>query len=273
MSLGDKNFGGCETFLRVISSFLFFFAENIEEVNLIIEQGNTSSKVAVYEEGQPIASFVYKQFGVPVVEALLEKYACTRGILSTVIETDDELLVFLRSKLRHFIFLDENVSLPVTIQYETPETLGKDRIAAVAGATFLRPGTNLLVIDAGTAITYEFVDASGTFLGGNISPGMTTRFRALCHFTRKLPLVTERDDIPLIGTSTETALQAGVVNGIVYEMDGYINELKAKYPDLLVFLTGGHSFYFERRLKNSIFADINLVLTGLNRILEYNVEN
>ena len=102
---------------------------------------------------------------------------------------------------------------------------------------------------------------------------MTTRFRALNHFTKKLPLVTEEDDIPLIGRSTETAIQAGVVNGIVYEMDGYFDELKVKYPDLLVFLTGGHSFYFERRLKNSIFADINLVLTGLNRILEYNVED
>ena len=83
----------------------------------------------------------------------------------------------------------------------------------------------------------------------------------------------ETERVPLIGVSTETALQAGVVNGIVYEMDGYIDKLKEKYPDLFVFLTGGHSFYFERRLKNSIFADINLVLTGLNRILEYNVEN
>ena len=122
-------------------------------------------------------------------------------------------------------------------------------------------------------VTYEVIEAPGIFLGGNISPGMTTRFRALNHFTKKLPLVTEEDDIPLIGRSTETAIQAGVVNGIVYEMDGYIDELKVKYPDLLVFLTGGHSFYFERRLKNSIFADINLVLTGLNRILEYNVED
>ena len=92
-------------------------------------------------------------------------------------------------------------------------------------------------------------------------------------FTKKLPLVAEEEQIPMIGTSTHSAIQAGVVNGIVYEMDGYIDALRAKYPDLLVFLTGGHSFYFERRLKNRIFADINLVLIGLNRILEYNVEN
>ncbi len=242
-------------------------------MNLIIEQGNTSSKVAVYKNGQIKASFVYKEFGVSVVAELFGKYAFSKGIFSTVVDADEELVAFLRSKLQFFVFLDENVALPIKVEYETPKTLGKDRLAAVVGANYLQPGKNLLVIDAGTAITYEMIEASGVFLGGNISPGMTTRFRALNHFTKKLPLVTEEDDIPLIGTSTETAIQAGVVNGIVYEMDGYIDELKIKYPDLLVFLTGGHSFYFERRLKNSIFADINLVLTGLNRILEYNVEN
>ena len=111
------------------------------------------------------------------------------------------------------------------------------------------------------------------YRGGNISPGMTTRFKALNHFTRKLPLLSEPEEVPQLGDDTQSAIQAGVVNGIIYEMDGYISELRQKYPDLLVFLTGGHSFYFERRLKNSIFADINLVLTGLNRILEYNVED
>ena len=179
----------------------------------------------------------------------------------------------MRKRLRHFIYLDERVALPVKIGYETPETLGKDRLAAVVGATYLRPGRNILIIDAGTAITYELVEASGLYKGGNISPGMTTRFRALHQFTSRLPLVMETEEIPLVGTSTGMAIRAGVVNGIVYEMDGYIDTLKAKYPDLLVFLTGGHSFYFERRLKNSIFADINLVLIGLNRILEYNVED
>ena len=226
--LFKKNFRGYTMFLRVISSFLFFFAENIREVNLIIEQGNTSSKVAVYKNGHIEASFVYKQFGVSVVAALFEKYAFTQGILSTVIDTDDELIAYLKNKLQRFVFLDEHVALPIKVEYGTPKTLGKDRLAAVVGANYLRPGKNLLVIDAGTAITYEVIEAPGIFLGGN---------------------------------------------GIVYEMDGYIDELKVKYPDLLVFLTGGHSFYFERRLKNSIFADINLVLTGLNRILEYNVEN
>ena len=219
------------------------------------------------------ASFVFKKFDVDVISSLWKKYPLTRGIFSSVINTDDNLIAYLKEKLQYFVFLDETVPLPITVQYKTPHTLGRDRLAAAVGANYLQPGKDLLVIDAGTAITYELIEASGTYVGGNISPGMTTRFRALNHFTKKLPLVSESEHVPLVGTNTETAIQAGVVNGIVCEMDGYIEMLRLKYPNLLVFLTGGHSFYFERRLKNSIFADINLVLTGLNRILEYNVED
>lgn len=241
-------------------------------MNLIIDQGNASSKVAVFNEGRLEASFVYKQFDAEVVASLFEKYRFSGGILSSVIDTDPDLLNCLEDKLPRFVFLDETVPVPVTIDYRTPQTLGKDRLAAIVGAHYLRPGCDLLVIDAGTAITYELVDKTGTFLGGNISPGMTTRFKALHAFTKKLPLLSETEEVPLMGKSTAEAIRAGVVNGVVYEMDGYIDALRKKYPGLLVFLTGGHSFYFERRLKNSIFADINLVLTGLNRILEYNVE-
>lgn len=240
---------------------------------MIIDQGNASSKVAVFDEGRLITSLVYKQFDIGIVSSLFEKYNLTAGILSSVIETDSDLVCFLTKNLDRFIFLDESTVLPVTINYETPATLGKDRVAAVAGGAYLQPERNLLIIDAGTAITYELVDPDGVFLGGNISPGMTTRFKALNIFTKKLPLLTETEEIPFMGNSTESAIRAGVVNGIVYEMDGYIDSLRKKYPDLFVFLTGGHSFYFESRLKNSIFADINLVLIGLNRILEYNVEN
>lgn len=242
-------------------------------MNLIIEQGNTLSKVAVYENGRMKSSFMYKSLDIPTLANLFDKYAFKRGIFSSVINKDEKIISYLKNRLKDFIFLDEKVSLPIEIGYTTPSTLGKDRVAAVVGAYTERPGQNILVIDAGTAITYEVLEASGKYLGGNISPGMTTRFRALNQFTKKLPLVTEEGEIPFIGTSTDTAIRSGVVNGIVYEMDGYINVLKVKYPDLFVFLTGGHSFYFERRLKNSIFVDINLVFGGLNRILEYNVEN
>ena len=186
---------------------------------------------------------------------------------------DEDLIAYLKECLSCFIYFDNDVRLPITIKYKTPHTLGKDRIAAVVGAYYLQPNRNILIIDAGTCITYELLEASGSYLGGNISPGMTTRFKALNDYTKKLPLVNEREEVPCWGTCTEDAIRAGVVNGIVFEMDGYIDKAKELYSDVLVFLTGGHSFYFESRLKNFIFADINLVLTGLNRILEYNVEN
>jgi type III pantothenate kinase len=255
----------------ILRFFVTCFKNNV--LNLIIEQGNTAVKVAVFEQGNIVVSFVYKDFGQTELLPLLEQYPLDKGIMSSVADVDKVLIDSLNDRLPYFIFLDENVRLPITIQYQRPETLGKDRIAAAVGANYLRPGTDVLVIDAGTAITYEIVEASGVYNGGNISPGMKMRFRALNQFTKKLPFVEEQDLVPVWGGSTETAILAGVVNGIVYEMDGYIDEMKEKHPDIFVFLTGGHSCYFERRLKNAIFADINLVLIGLNRILEYNVEN
>ena len=242
-------------------------------MNLIVEQGNSATKIAVFDQGMMVFSSVYKDFKESDIIRLYDQYPLRNGILSTVIETKKELIACLNSRLKCFLFLDERVRLPIDICYQTPETLGKDRIAAVVGAHFLQPGKDILVIDAGTAVTYELLMAPDIYLGGNISPGMTTRFRALNRFTKQLPLVSEKEDVPLLGSSTETAILAGVVNGMVYEMDGYIDELRKKYPALYVFLTGGHSFYFEKRLKNTIFAVSNLVLIGLNRILEYNVEN
>lgn len=254
-------------------NFVFLCEKYHFEVNLIIEQGNTSTKVAIYAEGNLKASFVYKSFDKSKLLPLFDVYSLDKGIYSTVANVDGDLIAYLKERLSCFIYFDNGVQLPITIKYKTPHTLGKDRIAAAVGAYYLQPNRNILIIDAGTCITYELLEASGTYLGGNISPGMTTRFKALNDYTKKLPLLNEREEVPCWGTCTEDAIRAGVVNGIVFEMDGYIDKAKELYSDVLVFLTGGHSFYFESRLKNSIFADINLVLTGLNRILEYNVEN
>lgn len=253
--------------------FVFLCEKFQLKVNLIVEQGNTYTKVAIFRQERLEASFKYKQLSISILAGLFEEYELTNGILSSVIGVNPEIAAYLEKKLESFFIFNDKTPLPVRIGYATPSTLGRDRVAAVVGAHFKQPGKNILVIDAGTAITYDVIEASGLYLGGNISPGMTTRFKALHYFTKKLPLVDEIEELPLIGTDTESAIQAGVVNGIVYEMIGYMEDLRLKYTDLLVFLTGGHSFYFERRLKSSIFADINLVLMGLNRILEYNVEN
>ena len=148
--------------------------------------------------------------------------------------------------------------------------MGKDRLAAVAGAIGLYPNTNLLVIDAGTAITYELINSKHEFLGGNISPGMTIRYKALNEFTSKLPLLSASDETPLIGQSTKEAIQAGVQNGVLFEIQGLINELSSQYPSIKTIITGGDAEFFARKLKNPIFVHPNLVLIGLNRILEYN---
>ena len=157
--------------------------------------------------------------------------------------------------------------------YETPETLGKDRLAAVVGASFLKPGKDILVIDAGTAITYDFINSKKQYLGGNIAPGINLRLRSLHEFTQRLPLVQVNSESPLLGVDTNSALVSGALYGIVFEIDGYISTLKIKYPQLSVFLTGGSTFYFDTKLKSPIFAEKNLVLIGLNRILQYNVQN
>ena len=241
-------------------------------MNLIIEQGNSATKVAVYSKKQMVYSSDYKCFNNSDLIQLFCKYPLKNGILSTVIDANIELITCLKNQLERFFFFDEKVRLPIAVRYQTPETLGRDRIAVAVGANFLQPQKDVLVIDAGTAITFEVVEAPGIYLGGNISPGVIARFHALNRHTKRLPLVEEREIVPLLGTSTETAILSGVVRGIVFEMDGYINELQNKYSGLYVFLTGGHTFYFEKRLKNAIFADKKLALIGLNRILEYNIE-
>jgi len=241
-------------------------------LNLIIEQGNSATKVAVYNQKRMILSSDYNDFSGFDLNQLFDRYPLKNGIFSTVVDIKKELITLLENRLERFFFFDRNVRVPIEIRYQTPETLGRDRIAVAVGANFLHPQKDMLIIDAGTAITYEVVEASGVYLGGNISPGMTSRFHALNRHTKRLPLVEERECVPLLGTSTETAILAGVVNGIAYEMDGYIDEFKSKYQGLYVFLTGGNAFYFEKRLKNAIFAEKKLGLIGLNRILEYNVE-
>ncbi len=242
-------------------------------MNIVIDQGNASTKVALFDRDKMMISFIFKPLRESHIRKLIHQYSPRCGILSSVAEVDPAVIALLKEHLEHFIDLEESVSLPVSVKYRTPQTLGKDRIAAVVGAQSLRPDKDILIIDAGTAITYDLLESSGDYPGGNISPGLTTRFKSLKSSTKRLPMLDENGDLPDLGYDTETAIRSGVVKGVIYEMDAYINEYKLKYPGLFVFLTGGHSFYFETKLKNSTFAEGNLVLLGLNRILNYNVKN
>ncbi len=241
-------------------------------MNLCIDQGNSSTKIGVFDDNVLIEYFVIEELSEVEIEKLFDKFEIAACIISSVTMKYDGVLEILTKKNIFFVQLDHNTAVPIVNKYETPQTLGKDRLAAIVGAVFLEPDNDLLIIDAGTAITYDLVDADGVYWGGNISPGLSMRLRALHEFTQKLPLVEPLVDSPLIGNSTNSALISGALHGIVFEIDGYINALKIKYPKLSVFLTGGSIFYFDTKLKNAIFAERNLVLIGLNRILQYNVQ-
>jgi len=240
-------------------------------MNLCIDQGNSSTKVAVFNQNDLVECFAYTEFEKEDVYDLFDKFSIDTCILSSVISGNNAMVSELERKVELFIYLSHSTPVPIVNMYKTPETLGKDRLAAVVGAAYLKPDTDVLVVDAGTAITYDFIDAGKVYQGGNIAAGINIRLKSLHEFTQKLPFVEVVTDSPLLGNDTNSALISGAIHGIVFEIDGYINALKIKYPQLSTFLTGGSTFYFVTQLKNAIFAEPNLVLIGLNRILLYNV--
>lgn len=246
-------------------------------MNLAIDIGNTRAKLTPIDRGQAIDSFQIdlEAFDIPCLETLLAAYpAIDAAIAVSSSGPHERIETWLAERMRRFIRFDSSVPVPIANRYATPETLGADRLAAAVGAATLYPSRDVLIVDFGTAITFDLVSAKGEFLGGNISPGATTRFRALHRFTRSLPLCSLDEEIPAgrLGDSSRSAIVNGVVNGIVYEVEGYIRDLEKKYDGLLTIFTGGESNFFAERLKNTIFATYDLVAYGLNRILEYNAK-
>ncbi len=240
-------------------------------MNIVFDIGNTQVKVAVFDGRQLVDKEVFDDFSHLSLMAYLERWKLQACLVSSTRELDDHLFEPLVQAGVELFHLDQETALPITISYKTPETLGLDRVAAVAGAHAVYPDDPVLVIDMGTAITYDLITADGTFMGGNISPGMSIRFLTLHRFTDRLPLVEPSNEPMLIGTSTQTAIQAGVQNGLLYEIESHINALKNKYNGLKVILTGGASEYFVKKLKKPIFVNPNLVLNGLNHILQYQI--
>lgn len=206
------------------------------------------------------------------LEAFADKYCFRCGIVGAVRDLtslEEEALAALQFPMLRF---SSDTPVPISNRYRTPETLGRDRLAAVIGASSLKPGKDLLIIDAGTCITYEVIDARGNYWGGNIAPGMQMRLRALHEFTARLPLVEAEGEVPGMGYDTETAIRSGVLRGMKYEIEGYIKSMRSKFPHLLVFLTGGNNISFDSNITSSIFTDRFIVPRGLNKILDYNEE-
>jgi type III pantothenate kinase len=242
-------------------------------LNLVIDKGNSRTKAAIFSRQEIVETFIFDDLTDSVLEEVAMKYGgIDSAILSSVSFVKPEIKDILKNRFKNFIELTNQTPVPLKNSYQTPETLGLDRLAAAVGAGTFFPGQDLLVIDAGTAITFDLVESNGTFMGGNISPGLKSRFRALHEFTLKLPLVEESEKWKRIGKTTEDAIRAGVMTGMLLEIDGMIDLLKKDYPSIHTVLTGGDARFFERRLKNHIFVKSEITLIGLNRILEYNVE-
>jgi type III pantothenate kinase len=243
-------------------------------MNLVIDLGNTSGKIAVIKDDKLIESAVYDEVTIKEITYFLTCYNDLKGaIFSSVVNHSRELVDFLGSTFDPFIELSSSTPLPIINHYQTPETLGYDRVAAVTGAHTIYPDHNVLVIDAGSAITYDVITAKGEYLGGNIAPGMGMRFKALHRFTSRLPMMeAEGNGTEFWGTTTEKAILSGVMNGVLFEIEGFIQEFSARFEQTRVVLTGGDAKSFEKKLKNSIFVVSHLNLIGLNRILEHNAK-
>jgi len=240
-------------------------------MNLLIDIGNTRNKFAISNHKNITDTVVRDTFSISVIKDILKEHPdIDAAILSAVKNTDRSVITYLKENLNYFIEFDEKTPIPIENLYQTKNTLGKDRLAAVIGAYNIYPNSNVLVIDMGTAITYDFINKGSQYLGGTISPGLEMRFKALNHFTDKLPLLEKNDSFQTIAKNTREAIVSGVQFGILFEIDGYINTLKTEYNDLKIFLTGGDAIFFDKKLKNTIFVNLNLNNIGLNTILEYN---
>lgn len=242
-------------------------------MNLTIDIGNTCTKLVAFDGEDPVEIVTMDDGEWGKLDRLCAAYRFDRGIYSAVAAVHDGLQRRLSSMPFRMMRLVSGVTpVPINIKYSTPLTLGTDRLAAVVGAHRRQPGRDVLVIDTGTCITYDFITAAGDYLGGNISPGPTMRLKALNAFTHALPLVERKGVTPPLGYSTETAIRSGVMNGVLFEIESYIREYILKYPQLLIYLTGGVQLDLRIPEKKCIFADNLLVPYGLNSILLYNEE-
>lgn len=242
-------------------------------MNLIIDVGNTRVKAAVFEKDNIETLVVFKKAKIiSETRKIISKFNVSATIISSVATISAFKMQKLAS-MTNLVTLDHHTKVPFINEYETPHTLGVDRIALAAAGIQKYPNKNILIIDAGTCITYDFVNKKGAYLGGAISPGIKIRYKALHTFTAKLPLLEKNSPSSYVGTNTNDAIHSGVVNGIAREIDGIINQYRDTFNDLTIVLTGGDTNFLAKQLKNGIFANPNFVLEGLNTILIYNRAN
>lgn len=242
-------------------------------MQLVIDIGNSATKYAVFkgniliENGQ-----INCENEKSEITQLLNKYPELKKAIISNVRNNPLFINYVKNKL-YTIELTHTTPLPIKKIYNSPETLGRDRMAGAVGA-FELYGKPILSIDAGTCITFDFVNENGEYVGGAISPGIEMRLRAMHQFTGKLPLVNFNKNIStvqLIGKNTHECLLAGAINGAIFEIEKSIEHYQKQYPELKIVICGGDAAFLAKELKNSIFADPLLVLKGLNIILQFNV--
>ncbi len=241
-------------------------------MNLTIDIGNTCVKLVAFNDTTPVEEMRMDCDELFKLNDFCEKYHFEHGIYSSVINLSDEFKSAIENLSFPVMRLISGVTpIPIVNKYSTPATLGTDRLAAAIGAFCSVERRDILIIDVGTCITYDFINSDGEYLGGNISPGPTVRLKSLHTFTDALPLVERKGMVSDIGETTEMAIRNGVMHGVEYEIEGYINDFSSKYPNLLVYLTGGVQLNLRISEKKCIFVDKLIVPKGLNYILLYNI--
>ena len=259
-------------FLKKINSYLCGY----KKINMIltVDVGNTRIKAAVFEGSTVLESFVFEknELEEKIKKILIKFQNCSDLVVASVGNIEKQSFLTFENQLNVHFFTHEDI-FPFVNKYSTPKTLGIDRMILASGATLQFPKQNRLVVDAGTCITYDFIDENDNYLGGAISPGLRLRYEALHNFTAKLPLLALEAPELYIGNSTTQAIHSGVVNGFVYEIDGFIDEYRANFSNFIIILTGGDAEFLAKRLKNTIFANSNFLLESLNQTFQYKIEN
>ncbi|HKX87495.1 MAG TPA: type III pantothenate kinase [Flavobacterium sp.] len=241
---------------------------------LTIDVGNTQIKSAVFEQDTLIEKFVFLLSDFQIsIEKILKKFEkISVLVISSVGKLENEALNVFFGKVKIYI-IDRDKVFPFVNNYATPNTLGIDRAVLASGAVLQYPNQNRLVIDAGTCVTYDFIDAQNVYHGGAISPGIRLRYEAMHNYTAKLPLLELNEPENIVGNSTKESMHSGVVNGLTFEIDGYIDALKSKNENFIIILTGGDANFLAKRLKNTIFANSNFLLESLSYLYQYQINN
>ncbi|MBC8296670.1 MAG: type III pantothenate kinase [Flavobacteriaceae bacterium] len=238
-------------------------------MNLALDIGNSFLKAGIFKNNNLINYYEFNREYYSNIKSILDKTPITHSIASNVSESNNKLIELLSNKT-NLIKFNSSLKVPFKNCYQTKNTLGKDRIALVSNASKEYPKENVLLIDLGSCITFDFLNSKNEYLGGSISPGLSMRYKSLNSYTANLPLINPKEIDYFIGRNTEDSIHSGIINGIVGELNSAIDKYKSQFKEIRIILTGGDSKFLFNRIKNSIFANSNFLILGLNFLIELN---